>query len=625
MYEQFGFVRGPNRNLSFKLFVPDNTIDPAQYQGGDRPKIANVRIVGDFQTTVNPAATNWNAATGLQMSQTPHANGLLFTYTLPATFPDGYYQYKYVVTFQNGAVRWIGDPCTKYGGDQEDNSAFVVGGTPLSVTPLPAQNRVRGADLILYELMIDDFTREYRANRAPIDAVVDKLAELKKLGVNAIEFMPWIAWPDSDDFSWGYDPAFFFSVESGYTLDPAGPLDKLARLANLISACHDLGLMVILDIVLQHASAGAGTRGFPYYWLWQEPDKSPFVGQFTSADSFGSLPLNYHNPCTLHFIADVCKYWSERFAVDGFRFDQVSGFHNPDFPTRGAPALVADLKNYFAGKGMPDYPLMLEDTFDFDVIRDTNNIRATHGWFDMLRSYSGEALSFSNRPQPQFMRVLNSARDFNSPIAPVIYLENHDHSTVTLRAGGRNNWYRVQPYMIALATCPGAILLFNGQEFARSEYMPEPGTDANLPRPQQRVNSRPLRWAEATDSIGQSIRSRYEFLLQLRKNYPGLRSPAFYPDYYDSQWYRFSPEGYGLDFDKQVIIYHRWGNAADGQLERFMIALNFSGSTQYTDIPFPTNGAWSDLINSNQQVQVFNFRLTNYPINSNWGCVFYQK
>src|SRR6266568_920076 len=120
MYEQFGFTRGPNRNLSFKLFVPDNTIDPTQYQGGGRPRIADVRIVGDFQTIVNPAATNWNAASGLKMTQTPDPKGLLFNYTLPATFPDGYYQYKYVVTFENGTVRRIGDPCTKYGGDSRD-------------------------------------------------------------------------------------------------------------------------------------------------------------------------------------------------------------------------------------------------------------------------------------------------------------------------------------------------------------------------------------------------------------------------------------------------------------------------------------------------------------------------
>ncbi len=101
----------------------------------------------------------------------------------------------------------------------------------------------------------------------------------------------------------------------------------------MISACHDAGLMVVLDVVLQHASAGVGTSGFPYYWLWQDPGQSPFIGNFTTAQTFGSLPLNYRNPCTLQFISDVCKYWVERFSVDGFRFDQVSGYDNPQLPT----------------------------------------------------------------------------------------------------------------------------------------------------------------------------------------------------------------------------------------------------------------------------------------------------
>ena len=57
--------------------------------------------------------------------------------------------------------------------------------------------------------------------RSAIDAVVDKLDALKSLNINAIEFMPWIAWPDDAAFSWGYDPAYFFSVEFAYVNDVA--------------------------------------------------------------------------------------------------------------------------------------------------------------------------------------------------------------------------------------------------------------------------------------------------------------------------------------------------------------------------------------------------------------------
>ena len=200
------------------------------------------------------------------------------------------------------------------------------------------------------------------------------------------------------------------------------------------------------------------------------------------------------------------------------------------------------------------------------------------------------------------------------------YLENHDHSTATFEAGGRNLWYRVQPYMIALATCSGAVMLANGQEFGRSQYLPE--SDDGLPKSQQRVNPRPLDWTEATDPTGQSIQSIYKSLLQLRQQNPGLRSPNFYPDNYNWQSYHFSPDGYGLDIDKQIVIYHRWGTSAVGQLERFIIVLNFSATQQTTNIPFPVSGVWVDLLNGNTPVQVANYWLYNYPVNSYWGCIF---
>jgi hypothetical protein len=216
------------------------------------------------------------------------------------------------------------------------------------------------------------------------------------------------------------------------------------------------------------------------------------------------------------------------------------------------------------------------------------------------------------------MRVLNAALDFNFPIGPMIYIEDHDHSTVTDAAGGRNNWFRVQPYMIALATCSGGVMIHNGQEFATDYWFPEPNASG-------RVMSRPLDWTQAADATGVLAQSRYQSLLQLRNNHAGLRTPNFYPDYYDEQWFHFSPDGYGLNVDQQVIIYHRWGNSASGQLERFMVVLNFSWQTQYVAIPFPANGQWTDLLNGNATVTIGNYWLQNYPVNSYWGCIFYLQ
>jgi pullulanase len=608
MYEQFGFSKSASGDLNFQLFVPDKAIDPSQYTVGDSPRIASVSIFGDFQPPAGLSTLAWDETAPLRMTLEPHPNGLLFKATLPAGFPDGFYQYKYIVTFQNGVIRKVADPCSKYGGTNSDNSAFVVGGAPVAVTPLDPAKRLSGPDLVLYELMIDDFTAGYRGARAPVDAVVDKLDYIKGLGINAVEFMPWIAWPDSNKYDWGYDPLTFFAVEYNYITDPTDPLEKLSRLADLISACHARGLMVVLDIVLQHATDnGSPDSGFAYKWLYQDPTQSPFMTTWATP---GGYVLQYQNPCTLQFVGDVCKYWVDRFSVDGFRFDQVSGF-----PLASAAGLMADLKTYLAGESKNVFPLTIEDTWDYSAVNNTNIIGATHGWLDNFRSLPMGYISYSNQPDTAYLRALNSAYQFNYPIGPVIYIENHDHETITFAAGGRDSWFRVQPYMIALATCPGALLIANGQEFGRSEYMPENGPS--------RVSPRPLNWAEATDNIGSTIQARYQFLFQLRQLHAGLRSPNFYPETYDQQLTQFQADGYGIDVDKQVVIYHRWGASAAGQSERFVIVLNCSAWPQTVNIPFPINGNWTDLLNASASNSVSNFWLSNFTVNSYWGCIFY--
>jgi 1,4-alpha-glucan branching enzyme len=438
--------------------------------------------------------------------------------------------------------------------------------------------------------------------------------------------MPWIAWPDDVGFSWGYNPAYFFSVESAYTTAAGDPLNRLSRLVDLIDACHEKKLHVILDIVLQHAISGSTTNGFPYYWLWQNPaTECPFVGQFVDADDFGMLPLNYGNACTQQFVTDVCTYWMDRFNLDGFRFDQVTGYHNAAFPRAGAPALIAALTAHVAATDRENFSMILEDSWGFDAVDDSNVIRPTGTWFDEFRSgpfaiFSGYAVV--NYVDTSYMRILNAAYQFNAPICPVNYIENHDHGSVTCRVGGRDRWYKTQPYLIALATCSGGVLVHNGQEWGQFEDIWE--DDSNAPAADKRVQPRPLLWAEQADVLGQTIQSRYQQLLSLRDGYPGLSSPNFYPDTYDEQWTSFSPDGYGINEALQVAIYHRWGNDAAGNLERFIVVLNFSDSAQAVNIPFPANGTWVDLINGNAAVAVSSYWLNGYSVPSNWGCVFRQ-
>ncbi|HLO88545.1 MAG TPA: alpha amylase C-terminal domain-containing protein, partial [Nostocaceae cyanobacterium] len=137
-----------------------------------------------------------------------------------------------------------------------------------------------------------------------------------------------------------------------------------------------------------------------------------------------------------------------------------------------------------------------------------------------------------------------------------------------------------------------------------------------------RVRPRPLNWRYQHDYIGGRLTNLYKKLSKIRKDHPALTSPFFYPDYYDERDTHFNSQGYGVDVDKDVIIYHRWGIGKDGKLEKFIIVLNCSHFDQYVNIPFSNNGRWRDLLND-QDVQVEGYWLTQEKINSNWGKIYY--
>ena len=88
------------------------------------------------------------------------------------------------------------------------------------------------------------------------------------------------------------------------------------------------------------------------------------------------------------------------------------------------------------------------------------------------------------------------------------------------------------------------------------------------------------------DKIGAQVLALYRKLIELRKAHPGLRSDNIYPDNWETWQTKFNPVGYGIDVDKQVLIFHRWGNDTTGRVERFIIVLNFSAQFKRWMYPF---------------------------------------
>jgi 1,4-alpha-glucan branching enzyme len=445
--------------------------------------------------------------------------------------------------------------------------------------------------------------------------VLDKLDHLIGLGVNAIEFMPWTAWRGGA-FNWGYDPYLFFAVENRYIEDPTEPLDRLYRLKRLVDTLHQRGLHVLMDGVFNQLSKGAAPgTGFPYYWLYENPDDSPYIGGFAGAGFDDEI--DYHNGCTQEFITDVCKFWLDEYQLDGIRFDYSLGYYIPGDATQGIPQLVSDLRAHVAAKGRPKVTFILEHLTDdrYAAIDATNAICATGCWYDRFL-YDVPGYAASGRPDTKVMRVLNTPRDFAVGKGPVPYVDNHDHSTVVSRVGGRGLWWKAQPPLLALLTVPGAVLLRNGQEFGEDDFVPDSGDNRVVPRP--------LHWELLQDQTGQWLYKLHQQLVALRQECPSLRSGNFYPSDYDERWGHFNDQGYGVDVDKGVVIYHRWWQEASGVFERFIVVLNFSDNDQWVDVPFSVNGAWTDRL-SGDVLQVQGYRAANVRIPSHWGKLLYNK
>jgi pullulanase len=594
MYEQFG-ARTDGDNVTFRLFVPN----PGQL--GD-PEIDTIRVVGDFSATAP-----WNIAQAPQLTRESSGDDVLYIHEEKG-LARGFYQYKYHVTYTDQTTRWVSDPCTRHVAGPE-NAGFVIGDPPEQAVPL--QRRRPLSDLVIYELMIDDFTAGYRGDAAPLDAISGKLDHLGDLGVNAVELMPWTAWPGGS-FDWGYMPFLYFAVEDRYVFDPQDPLRRLDRLKNLISQLHRRGMTVIMDGVFNHVGVGtAPGDGFPYHWLYRNPAESPFTGIFQQ-HAFGT-DLDFGNPCTEQFIRDVCWFWLMEYQVDAIRLDNTPGYYDASHPDRGLARLTADLRGELDTAGHQERLLILEHLEGFSAIDVVNKVDADGCWYDQFYWDLTDRMDRGNQPVPQLVRTLNAALDFAPGHAPVTYLENHDHSTVTAATGGRAQWWRSQPSALALYTTAGAVMLHHGQEWGQFEALP----DSN---PGRTDTPRPLHWEQLDDDIGQRLYSLYRRLAQIRAARPALRTGGFYPwPYFDGET-SLDEHGYGVDSARGVVIYHRWGPAGSGGgTERIVVALNFSDTEQKVDVPFPTNGTWTDLL-SPDPVAVTDWH-QELTLTSHWGRI----
>ena len=137
------------------------------------------------------------------------------------------------------------------------------------------------------------------------------LPRIKKLGYNAIQLMAVAEHPYYGSF--GYHVSNFFAASSRF----GTPED----LKDLIDKAHEMGIMVIMDLVHSHTVKNT----YEGINLFDGTETQYLVGGHEGHHpQWDSKLFNYGKTETLRLLLSNVRFWLEEFGFDGFRFDGVT-------------------------------------------------------------------------------------------------------------------------------------------------------------------------------------------------------------------------------------------------------------------------------------------------------------
>jgi maltooligosyltrehalose trehalohydrolase len=434
-------------------------------------------------------------------------------------------------------------------------------------------------DAIIYELHVGTATEI-----GTFDALIERLDDLRGLGVTAVELMPVADFPG--ERGWGYDGVNLFAPAQAY----GGP----EALRRLVDSAHARGLAVLLDVVYNHFGPdGNYLRQFSQEYF-TDRHKTPW-GDALNLDGPGNAPVRDF------FIANAC-YWAHEYHIDGLRLDAThalidtsethllaelaTAVHASLPPDRhflliaenehNDPNLVRRQGMGDGGWGMgdgrraptpnPQSPSPIPRGLGLDAIwadefHHQLRVALTHEREGYYQDYSGsvEDLTATMRQgwffigqRSERLGQPRGAPADDLPMTRFVYcIQNHDQ--VGNRALGERlnheialDAYRAASALLLLA--PATPLLFMGQEWAAStpflyftDHEAELGrlvtegrraefagftafSGEQVPDPQARVtfeNSK-LRWDERLESLHAGVLQLYHRLIDLRGSHPAL-------------------------------------------------------------------------------------------------------
>ena len=390
------------------------------------PQKEFVFVLGDFN--------NWQPASEFQMKK----DGDYFWLEIPNLEKGKEYAFQYLI---DGEIR-IADPYTEKildpWNDQEIGAetfpglmAYPDGKTDGVVSVLqPGQEEYdwqvtdfqppAKEKMVIYELLIRDFTEEHTYK-----AVHEKLDHLEDLNINVLELMPVNEFEGNS--SWGYNPSFYFAPDKYY-----GPKNELKK---LIDECHQRGIAVVIDMVLNH-SYGQSPFVQMYMDNWNIIPENPWYNEISNFDNPNlrwGYDFNHESEATKELVDSVNSFWMNEYKIDGFRFDFTKGFSNTPYSESSwgseyDAARIANLKRMTDEiKGRNEDAIVI---FEHLAYNSEEKELADHGvlmWGNMHGRYLQAARG--NVSESGLSEAIYSERNWNEPNL-VSYPESHDEQRI---------------------------------------------------------------------------------------------------------------------------------------------------------------------------------------------------
>ncbi len=454
---------------------------------------------------------------------------------------------------------------------------------------IPALNR-----LVIYELHIGTFNTQKENGPGTFESAIARLPHLKDLGINCIELMPVAEFPG--DFSWGYNPAHPFAVESRY----GGP----EGLRAFVDAAHAHGMGVIMDVVYNHF----GPTDLPLWQFdgWRENDLGGiyFYNDWRAATPWGHTRPDYGRGEVRSYIRDNALMWLNAYGIDGLRWDMTAYIrtynaqpHNPADDLKEGWGLCQWVNNE-VHHAFPHCITIAEDMQDSTwLVKDTGGGGAGfNSQWDAAFVHPIRAVLTSPRDEDRNLdRIIGALRNSyeNDVFRRVVYSESHDEVAngkarlpTEIDACTTDSYTARKRTMLAAVltlTAPGTPMLFQGQEFLEDGWFRD---------------EVPLDWEklEKHSGIHAFFRDLVHLRLDLRNHSAGLCGQHIEINH--------------VNHPQKILGYRRCLEGGPG--DDVIVLLNFSAHpVENYDLGVPTEGTW--LVRVNTDSTIYSGDFSDHP------------